>query len=280
MQKVSNFKLSKSDIGNGIDVLQDFITERHLLNLKDETIKKGDGVFILKNSVIAEMKLNKKENEYLKPYYETSQINRYLSNEASNLKIIYANKYFREHINEFPNLKNHLDRFKKILTSAFAPYGLHRPREERFFKGQSIFLLRKTMYPAFTYVDFPCYITRAFLILKPEKINLKYLTAILNSKLIYFWLKNRGKKQGEQLQIDKEPLMEIPLFKVEDREQMKVATLVDLIMAKTIEFKKTPQNTDKWYLLKTEIEKINQEIDEYVYKLYGLTDDEIKVVTL
>ena len=273
-----NFKLSKNDIGNGIDVLQDFITDKHLAKLKDETIKKGDGVLVLKNSVANEMKFNSKEIEYLKPYFTTSQINRYLSDQKNEYKIIYADKYFREHIGEFPNLKNHIDRFKKILTSAFAPYGLHRPREERFFKGQAIFLLRKTMYPAFTFVDFPCYVTRAFLVLKPEKINLKYLTALLNSKLIYFWLKHKGKKQGEQLQIDKEPLLEIPLFKAEESEQGKIALMVDKIMTKTAEFNKTSQNTDKWHLLKAEIEKLNREIDEVIYKLYGFTAEEIGII--
>ena len=275
-----NFKLSKDDIGNGIDVLQDFITDKHLAKLKDETIKKGDGVFVLKNSVVAEMKFNSKELEYLKPYFTTSQINRYLSDQKNEYKIIYADKYFREHIGEFPNLKNHIDRFKKILTSAFAPYGLHRPREERFFKGQAIFLLRKTMYPAFTYVDFPCYITRAFLVLKPEKINLKYLTALLNSKLIYFWLKHKGKKQGEQLQIDKEPLMEIPLLKAEEKEQEKISLMVDKIMARNAEFHKISQNTDKWHALKSEIEKLDREIDEAIYKNYGFTNEEIKVIEL
>ncbi len=273
-----NFKLSKNDIGNGIDVLQDFITDKHLANLKDETVKKGDGVLVLKNSVMEEMKLNSKEIEYLKPYFTTSQINRYLSDQKNEYKIIYADKYFREHIDEFPNLKNHIDRYKKILTSAFAPYGLHRPREERFFKGKAIFLLRKTMYPAFTYVDFPCYVTRAFLVLKPEKINLKYLTALLNSKLIYFWLKQKGKKQGEQLQIDKEPLLEIPLFKAEESEQERIASMVNQIMAKNAEFHRTSQNTDKWHSLKAEIEKLDSEIDEAIYKLYGLTAEEIKII--
>jgi adenine-specific DNA-methyltransferase len=273
-----NFKLSKNDIGNGIDVLQDFINEKHLSNLKDEMIKKGDGVFVLENSVVAEMKLNNKELEYLKPYYTTSQVNRYLSDSKNEYKIIYADKYFREHIGEFPNLKNHIDRFTKILTSAFAPYGLHRPREERFFKGQAIFLLRKTMFPAFSYVDFPCYVTRAFLVLKPEKINLKYLTALLNSKLVYFWLKHKGKKQGEQLQIDKEPLMEIPLYIAEEKEQEKIAVLVDKIVLKNAEFHRTSQNTDKWHSLKTEIEKLSSESDEAIYKLYGLTNEEIKTI--
>jgi adenine-specific DNA-methyltransferase len=136
------------------------------------------------------------------------------------------------------------------------------------------------MYPAFTYVDFPCYITRAFLVLKPEKINLKYLTALLNSKLIYFWLKHKGKKQGEQLQIDKEPLMEIPLLKAEEKEQEKISLMVDKIMARNAEFHKISQNTDKWHALKSEIEKLDREIDEAIYKNYGFTNEEIKVIEL
>ena len=273
-----NFKLAKDDIGNGIDVLQDFITDKHLAKLKDETIKKRDGVFILKNSEISKMKLNAKELEYLKPYYTTSQINRYLSNNKSEYKIIYADKYLREHINEFPNLKDHLNRFKKIFTSAFAPYGLHRPREEKFFKGQSIFLLRKTMYPAFSYVEFPCYVTRAFLILKPEKINLKYLTALLNSKLIYFWLKNKGKKQGEQLQIDKEPLLSIPLVKPSEKEQAEIAKLAELMLDLQKELQQATANTDKYARLNTEIEKLDEKIDRAIYKLYKLTNEEIKII--
>jgi len=57
---------------------------------------------------------------------------------------------------------------------------------------------------------------KCFIIIKTDKINLKYLTALLNSKLMYFWLYFKGKKQGEQLQIDKAPLLEIPVYKPEE----------------------------------------------------------------
>ena len=40
---------------------------------------------------------------------------------------------------------------------------------------------------------------------------MKYLTGILNSKLIAFWLRNKGKMQGSNYQIDKEPLLNIPI---------------------------------------------------------------------
>jgi len=35
---------------------------------------------------------------------------------------------------------------------------------------------------------------------------------------------------------------------------------------------------DKWESVKSEIEKTDKKIDEEVYKLYGLTEDDIKIV--
>jgi len=183
----SNYHLEEEDIGNGIDVLQDFVKQDHLSVLKDENIQRGDGIFILSKQEVKKLNLNEKELSYLRPYYTPKQINRYLGlKNQYEYRIIYADKFFRENIKLFPRLKDHLDRFKKILTSVFAPYGLHRTREESFFNGKGVFSLRKTLKPAFSYVDFPCYVTRAFIILKPKDINLKYFVGILNSNLIFF----------------------------------------------------------------------------------------------
>ena len=46
--------------------------------------------------------------------------------------------------------------------------------------------------------------------IQTDRVNLKYLTGLLNSKLIEFWLKNKGKMQGANYQLDKEPLQQIP----------------------------------------------------------------------
>jgi adenine-specific DNA-methyltransferase len=201
-----------------------------------------------------------------------------LSVSTTNKKIIYADTYFRKHINLFPNLRNHIDRFKKILTSAFAPYGLHRTREKRFFEGEGIFTIRKTKIPAFTYVNFPCYVTRAFMIIKPQNVNLKYLTGIFNSSVIFFWLRNKGKMQGEQLQIDKEPLLSLPIHVGDNKQQKQMIALVDKMLKLNLELQKTTKNSEKWKFIKLEIEKTDKKIDEEVYKLHELTPEEIKII--
>ena len=38
------------------------------------------------------------------------------------------------------------------------------------------------------------------------------------------------------------------------------------------------ENSNRWQSTKSEIEKIDKKIDEEIYKLYGLTPEEIKVV--
>lgn len=114
-------------------------------------------------------------------------------------------------MDDMPNLKNHLDRFGKVITSTNKPYGLNRAREERFSIGEKIISLRKCSEPTFTYTDFPCYVSQTYFSIKSDRIDMKHLTTILNSKLIKFLLKHKGKIQGDLYQVDKEPLMSLPI---------------------------------------------------------------------
>ena len=91
----------------------------------------------------------------------------------------------------YPNIKKHLDKFVDVITSDNKPYGLHRTREENFFKGEKIIVQRKCAgKPVFTYTDFDTYVSATFYVIKTENLNQKYLTGVLNSRLIEFWLKN------------------------------------------------------------------------------------------
>jgi len=44
------------------------------------------------------------------------------------------------------------------------------------------------------------------------------------------------------------------------------------------ELKNELENSNKWENIKSEIEKTDKQINEEVYKLYGLTNEEIKIV--
>ena len=95
---------------------------------------------------------------------------------------------------------------------------------------------------------------------------MKCLTGLLNSKLIAFWLRNKGKMQGENYQIDKEPLMSIPLPIVNEAGQKPITIIVEKIISL------------KTANLSADTSALESEIDRLVYQLYGLTEEEIKII--
>jgi len=44
------------------------------------------------------------------------------------------------------------------------------------------------------------------------------------------------------------------------------------------QFQNASENTDQWYSIRKEIERLESQIDQEVYKLYGLTQKEIEIV--
>jgi len=170
-------------------------------------------------------------------------------------------------MNNYPNLKQHLDVFSEVITSDNKPYGLHRAREERFFKGEKIIVQRKCVgHPSFSYADFDTYVSATFYVIKSDIINHKYLLGLLNSKLIEFWLKKKGKMQGDNFQLDKEPLLDIPIHKSTEKEQFSIINYVDQILTSKQANPQSPTTA------------LERKIDEMVFKLYDLTYAEVLVV--
>ena len=89
---------------------------------------------------------------------------------------------------------------------------------------------------------------------------------LLNSKLYYVWLYNRGKRKGENLELCQKPLSEIPIKKATPSQQQQIVDLVNKILAT----KKTDPNANT--------SALEREIDGIVYGLYGLTEEEIAVI--
>jgi len=77
---------------------------------------------------------------------------------------------------------------------------------------------------------------------------------------------------------DKKPAKKYKAFYFDEKTQDKIALLVDEITKLYQDFRNTSENTDKWHLLKNEIEKVERQIDQEVYKLYELTDEEIEII--
>ena len=107
------------------------------------------------------------------------------------------------------------------------------------------------------------YAHSSVVIIKPnEKINLKFILALINSSYVDSWLK----KNSSNISINVGTVKKIPIPAATSDQQQPIIDLVDEILTK----KKQDPSEDT-----TDLEG---KIDKLVYELYGLTDEEIKVV--
>jgi len=276
MKKADIFYFSEKEITNGLQVQQDYVNKKHLKVLGTE-FKLGEGVFIISDKEMKNLRLSEKERkDLIKPLFTTNEIDRYKIDNKNKYWVIYTSSKFKNssEIKLYPNIKNHLDKFRKIITTDFKPYGIHRTRVEDFFKGKKIVSVRKTKIPSFSFVNFDSYVNQVYYVIKTNRINMKFLTGLLNSKLIHFWLYHKGKRQGEQLQVDKAPLLEIPLIRQENEQ---IIQNVDLIIELNKKLKTINLDREK-ELIKKQILALEKQNDEIVYDLYNITDKEKQII--
>ncbi|EHT1200224.1 Eco57I restriction-modification methylase domain-containing protein, partial [Campylobacter jejuni] len=272
IQKYGKFYLEEKEVANGIHPHYDFINNRINSN-HNFAFKIEQGIFGLSEEEKEKLKLTKLENNLVKPYYDTQNFLKFFFKKNNHQWLIYTNSSFKNpnSMDDYPNLKKHLDKFQNVITSDNKPYGLHRARDEKFFTGSPrIVALRKCVgEPKFSYVDFDCYVSATFYVIKTQRINVKYLTAILNSKLIAFWLKHKGKMQGNNYQIDKEPLLNIPIVTINSKNQKIADELINLV-DEILKAKEQDKNANT--------QELENKINSIVYKFYNLTEEEIKII--
>ena len=255
---------TKDEIAQGIVFPQDFLNKKSVESLNNPNFQVGDGVFGLSDLEYKQMNLGD-EAELIRPYYTSSEIFRYITNPKNHLWMIYTDSSYSDYhsLDNYPIIKHHLDQFQTIITSSSKPYGLHRARKESFFKGEKIVAQRKCVgRPVFSYSDFDCYVTQTYNIISTDRWNLKFLTGLLNSTLARYWFKNKGKMQGENYQIDKEPLLNFPIASNSGFQTL-ISDIVSTIISLGID---------------AEIVDYEQQIDHLVYHLYGLTYDEVLII--
>lgn len=272
IQKYGKFYLEESEVAQGIVYPQENINKKSL-EILGNNFYLGQGIQKLTNEEVENLNLLKNEKILLKPIFESDNIQKYFVKRYNYFWVIYTNSSFKNpnSMDDYPNLKKHLDKFQNVITSDNKPYGLHRARDEKFFTGSPrIVALRKCVgEPKFSYVDFDCYVSATFYVIKTQRINVKYLTAILNSKLIAFWLKHKGKMQGNNYQIDKEPLLNIPIVDTNSKNKKLADELINLV-DEILKAKEQNKNANT--------QELENKINSLVYKLYNLTEDEIKII--
>jgi adenine-specific DNA-methyltransferase len=268
--------LTENEIAQGIVPNPDVINSKNIKQISQDkinnySIKVNDGVFI-----IGKNKFNylpKEEQKYIKPLFEPTEIEKYIVKDT-NTRILYITK--QNYSADAPHLIEHLEKYREIMdqrrenqNGKLDFFHLHWSRDAFYFEaGYKILSVRKCSVPTFAYTEKEAYVMMAVNVIKTNRFNHKYLTGLLNSKLIAFWLKNKGKMQGDNYQLDKEPLLQIPIYQPTDEQQQLLISLVEQIFSA----KKEDTAADT-----TELE---QKIDALVFHLYGLTESEMLTVLL
>ncbi|MFZ3077999.1 MAG: TaqI-like C-terminal specificity domain-containing protein [Candidatus Aenigmatarchaeota archaeon] len=154
--------------------------------------------------------------------------------------------------------------------------------KQNVYENEKIFVRQIGKYPIATYGPAGVYSLNTVynIFSKDAQFNLKYILAILNSKLMaYFWKLNFSDSKELFPKIKRNYLEAIPIKIISKSEQQPIITLVDKIIAlnaRLTEFgsKKTEQSSQ----ISEEITRIDAEIDEFVYKIYGITEEEKKII--
>lgn len=111
-----------------------------------------------------------------------------------------------------------------------------------------------------------------------EKINLKYLLTLLNSNVLNFRYKSIGKQTSKNTyEYFSRGLGKLPIPEISLEEQMPFIDLADKMLDLTNQLQnvKTPKQKG---LLEKQIKVTDKKINQLVYELYELTDEEINIV--
>ncbi|KAF0200432.1 MAG: type II restriction enzyme methylase [Bacteroidetes bacterium] len=287
--------------------------------------------------------------EHVKPIYEGKELEKWVAHESVQQLIIFESKWTKKNYGyeiteneaieklqkEYPNLINQILLFEEQAKKRYDKGDFYW--ELRNCAYYDLFEKPKIVFPnlqnsnKFAYDESGAYINAPAVILPT---NDRFLTAVLNSKLVWYFLTNLCVvRNGGYIEVKPQYFEQIPVPDLSEEFKRKLSILTNDIISKTTEKQKVQikfnkllsskypalketKKLENWYRLgfiefKKELSKqkvafslsdesewiayfeeqtrsykfiissianLEREIDHLVYEMYGLTDDEIKIV--
>ncbi|GAA7104012.1 class I SAM-dependent DNA methyltransferase [Helicobacter pylori] len=179
-------------------------------------------------------------------------------------------------IAKYPATKAHLDaHWDTIATRSDqgdTPYHLRNCAYLEDFEKEKIVYPETSQGAYFIYENSGIFLEKTAFMIVSDVYNLKLLTALLNSKLITFYFKNfcGGCILGKSgYQYNKHALEKIPIPQITEKNQELADKITDCAERILKSKEKDP---------KANTQRSEKEIDALVYRLYNLTDEEIKTI--
>ncbi len=222
----------------------------------------------------------KRTERLIKPILRGKDIKRY-SYEWAHLWVIATFPSLKLNIDDYLSLKTYLSQFRPRIDQS-GEKNCRKKTNNQWFETQDTiayhedFEKEKIVYPCimakepcFVYEEKGFYAPAPANIITGDKTEIKYITALLNSKCIYFAMRKFYMGGGIEGELKTNNLEKIPIPKITEKNQEladKIIVLVDKILKSK---EKDP---------KANTQKLEKEIDALVYQLYNLTDEEIKII--
>ncbi|GAA9293786.1 class I SAM-dependent DNA methyltransferase [Helicobacter pylori] len=224
----------------------------------------------------------KRTEALIKPILRGKDIKRY-SYEWASLWVINTHNGYTSNlkfkippidIEKYPATKAHLDaHWDTIATRSDqgdTPYHLRNCAYlEDFEKEKIVYPCIMAKEPCFVYEEKGFYAPAPANIITGDKIEIKYITALLNSKCIYFAMRKFYMGGGIEGELKTNNLEKIPIPKITPQNQKLACKITDCAKAILEAKEKDP---------KANTQELEKEIDALVYQLYNLTDEEIKII--
>ncbi len=224
-----------------------------------------------KNKLLA---ADKKNSNVIKPLLRGRDIKKY-GFVHNNLWLIFTQRGFNE--NKYKFIIEYLSKFKLKLTPKINDEIVGRKTGNykwfevqdvsvysKEFEKEKLVFTKASKIQAFAYDNQGHFVLNTSYILTGEK--LKYLLAILNSKLVQFAFKNFYQSGGIEGEITIQAIEQIPIAYPTTKQEIKITKLVEQILDKK------NQNPNSI------LTNLETQIDQIVYQLYNLTKEEITVI--
>ncbi|OGM77052.1 hypothetical protein A2210_01195 [Candidatus Woesebacteria bacterium RIFOXYA1_FULL_40_18] len=159
---------------------------------------------------------------------------------------------------------------------------LAEPRDVNLFDDNKKIIIRQTgdsLVAALDDVGFLCLNNMHTINIKNKNYDIGYLLGLINSSLLNYYFQYLNPEKGEALaEVKATNVKRLPIKEVSRVAQKGISDLTQVVLDLHKKTLKVVENSEKWKSIKSEIEKTDKKINDEVYKLYGLTEGEIKIV--
>ena len=251
----------------------------------------GQGVFALTKRELADLRLRDFEMDLIVPYHDLRDIDRYFISPEPSLYLIYSTRDTCKNINEFPKIKDHLFQFKAVmdnrretLKGSNSWWHLHWPREENLWKSDKIICIQMAQRPTFAPALGTLYVPFSMNVFVPNPSiteHIYYITAVLNSKLLWKWFRHHAKRRGVGLEINGNVFGDAPIKRIKSQSEIEKHDEIVILVKELLELKKQENLTssnDEIKRLTARVRAIEIQIELILYSLYGLTKIELEKI--